>query len=159
MAREGRRPVGPAVLAYGARVRVYLPVLDADLAQLQGGALPGPRGGHAVTAELARAWPGVQDEELDYHVLAVSADDAYDLLRASAQARRRRAVVVADVPDAAVRPGPSTPETATTVQVLADVRADQVVAVYVDQTGPADDLLPDQELLWYAPQELADLLE
>lgn len=135
-------------------MHVFLPVLDADLADLAAGSLPAPRRGHAVTAVLAAQFPGVEGEELDYHVLAVSADDAYDLLRASRQQHRRRAVVVADLAEGDLRAGTASSE----VEVLTPVPRERVVALYVDETGPPDDLLPDQELLWYAPQELDDLL-
>jgi hypothetical protein len=165
---------------------VFLPAGPAMLRALHElGAAPGPLAGHAVTAAARSAWPDADDDELDYAVLLAAAYDSLVLLaaagggdpRASARAARRL-VVVADTADDGVAPlGGEEP---TAVVVTSGVALDEVAALYVDDPAAAPDVraaarlvpaatdgdataldavaLPDHELMWFAPSELADLL-
>lgn len=165
-------------------MRVFLPATNALLRTLhEQQHAPAPLAGHAVTPAARAAWPEAEDDELDYAVLVAAAYDS--LLRLAADAgpaspvdRPRRLVVVADVPDAAAAPLGG--EEVTAVVVTADVGLAQVAALYADDPDAADDvraavrlvpgatvadgdppdalLLPDHELMWFAAQELPDLL-
>ena len=99
---------------------------------------------------LAEEWnssgPGTSDavvaaddgEETEYAALMTAADASADLLSGLPDGRRRRVVVVV--------------ETAT---ADAPVAWRDVVAVHVDDRDDAD---PDDDLAWWATQEIGDLL-
>jgi hypothetical protein len=124
--------------------RIYLPTTLADLASYveNGGVGPGPLTAYAVTDELRTGWPDGSDEEWEYAALSEAAD---------ACTGSRRVVLVADVP-AATR---ADPDDATAVTVDAfPMRL--VAAVHADLTDA--DAQADQELCWFAAQEIPDLL-
>ena len=99
---------------------------------------------------LAAAWeadgpevldPVVADddaEESEYAALMTAADASAELLDGLPDGRRRRVVVVVETPSAE---GP--------------VRWRDVVAVHVDSEDDAD---PDDDLAWWATQEVGDLV-
>jgi hypothetical protein len=158
-------------------VRVYLPLTLTGLAELHatGSLGPAPLAAHAVTDRLRRDWSGGDDEELEYAALMAAAFDSLVAIDA-AGAPPRRVVVAADVEDADVRVG----EDETAVQVAAGVPLARCQAVHVDDAEAEADVraalgrlpdalagdgpalgavaLTDHELLWFATQEIADLL-
>ncbi|MFF3893019.1 DUF6912 family protein [Streptomyces sp. NPDC001812] len=162
-------------------MRVYVPLTLPGLAEAYrtGELGAGPFTAHGVTPAL-REWYRSEDvEELEYAALGGAALASLRLLAADAAAPRRRVVVAVDVPDRAASadpaPGPGV------VRVDGPVRLDRAAAVHVDapdaeaDVASAADALPaadggddgaraavdgaeDHELLWYATQEIPNLL-
>ncbi|MDT0201881.1 DUF6912 family protein [Nocardioides sp. AE5] len=135
-------------------VRIYLPLTSAGLQELVAEArVAAPLAAHAVTDALRQAWPEGDDEELEYAALAAAADASWHL-RGVGDAPRRH-VLAADVAADAVRPdGPG--EDPTLVRVEHDVVWKNLAALHVDTSDHAPD--DDQELAWFAVQEIRDLL-
>jgi hypothetical protein len=77
-------------------------------------------------------------EETEYAALMTAADASAELLAGLPDGRRRRVVVVVETPSAD-----------------APVTWRDVVAVHVDDRDDAD---PDDDLAWWATQEIGDLL-
>ena len=77
-------------------------------------------------------------EETEYAALMTAADASAELLAGLPDGRRRRVVVVVE-----------------TASADAPVRWRDVVAVHVDDRDDAD---PDDDLAWWATQEIGDLL-
>ena len=92
---------------------------------------------------LAEDWAadgprGDDGEESEYVALMTAADASAELVAGLPDGRRRRVVVVAETP---------TPDDPVTWR--------EVVAVHVDT---ADDADPDDDLAWWATQEIGDLV-
>ncbi|MBI1377065.1 MAG: hypothetical protein GC157_06245 [Frankiales bacterium] len=158
-------------------MRIYVPLTVAGLAALHatGRIAPAPVAAHAVTPALRRSWADGDEEELEYAVLMAA---AYDSLRLIAEtgAEARRIVVAADVDDADVRTG----DDETAVEVVAEVPIARCSSVHVDDADAegeiveairrlpeaeagdgqalADVSLTRHELMWFATQEIPDLL-
>ena len=109
--------------------RRYLPSTLPRLAADRAGA--GPDADDPVVA-------ADDDEATEYAALMTAADASAELLAGLPDGQRRRVVVVV--------------ETASTD---APVTWRDVVAVHVDDTDDAD---PDDDLAWWATQEIGDLL-
>jgi hypothetical protein len=161
-------------------VRVYLPAtLPAVALALERGALaPAPLPAHAVTPAL-REWYAAGDlEELEYAAMQAAAEASLRSLAADPVAPRRRVVLAADVPDAAVSRDAAQGRSAVTVTT--DVPLTDVASAHVDlpdaepdvaaacaalaaaDAGDEDaaftvDGAAGHELAWYATQELSDL--
>jgi hypothetical protein len=161
-------------------MRVYVPATLSALerfAELREYG-PAPLSGYAVTSELREWHQGDDDEELEYAALTEAARDSLRLLAASAEPARRRVVIAAEIPDAAVTPDGGAPglvrieHPITPAQVAAyhldDPAAAPAVAEAASASPAADDGdaaaqltvegLEDHDLLWFASQELGDLL-
>ncbi|MFD8352545.1 DUF6912 family protein [Streptomyces coelicoflavus] len=167
-------------------MRVYVPLTLSGLAEAhRAGKLgAGPLVAHAVTPAL-REWYRSDDmEELEYAALNRAALASLRLLAADAGVARRRVVVAADVPDAAVEAGPdggTDPVALGEVRVAGPLPLAKAAAVHVDSAdaeadvsaaaealaaadGGDDDArfvvegADDHELLWYATQELPNLV-
>jgi hypothetical protein len=167
-------------------MRVYVPLNLPGLAEAyQAGKLgPAPLLAYAVTPGL-REWYLSDDlEELEYAALNRAALASLRLLAAEPGARRRRVVVAVDVPDGVVTADPdrtSDPAALGEVRVTGPVPLARAAAVHVDADdaesdvaaaaralGAADDGdddaqsvvdgAEDHELLWYATQEIPNLL-
>jgi hypothetical protein len=110
-------------------IRRYLPTTLPRLAEAWEG--EGPQVVDAVVAED-------EGEETEYAALMTAADVSAELVAGLPDGRRRRVVVVAET---ATEDGP--------------VSWRQVVAVHVDSRDDAD---PDDDLAWWATQEIGDLL-
>jgi hypothetical protein len=168
-------------------MRVYIPTTLAGLAEAyKAGAVgPAPVDAYAVTPSL-REWYVSDDlEELEYAALTRAAQASLRLLAVHPGVPRRRVVLVVDVPDKAAR---YDPDRGLDPAALGEVRLDQEVplaraaAVHVDAPdaepdvsaaagalGAADagdddaqftvDGAEDHELLWYATQEIPNLIE
>ena len=163
-------------------MRVYLPsTLPGLRLLLDGGGLgEPPLPAYAVTPAL-REWYAVgDDEELEYAALSLAAKASVRLLDADQDAVRRRVVVVAEVPDAAVEPAAHVDRAA--VRVTTDVPMRLVQAVHVDDPSAVPDVTvaadavveadlgsddaafrmenaEGHELQWWASQEIGPLLE
>lgn len=164
--------------------RVYLPCTRQLLAKAvtDGGFGGDPLVAYAVTPDL-REWYVEGDlEELEYAAMTHAARASLHLLAAVAHGDvddPRRFVVAVDVPEGDARPAPQIDRAA--VQLTAPVPLAKVAAVHVDSAEAADDVrravraLPaaeagdpdaqftveaveDHELLWFAPQEIGDLV-
>ena len=119
----------------------------------------------AVTPALRESYASGDTEELEYAALSLAADASRALLDAAtatatataadADVPRRRVVVACDVPDDVVRAADDGGPAA--IRVGADVPLRRVAALHVDDEPrePAED---EEELSWYAPQELPDLV-
>ena len=117
-------------------MRLYLPATIEALAALQSD------GAMGVGDDVVVAVGESEDEE--YDALMTAAESAAELAAGLDPGERRRVVVVAEVAAAGL------PTTVT----LADV-----VAVHADPDDvPDDGADPDDDLGWYATQEIADLL-
>lgn len=163
-------------------VRVYLPATIPLVAALrEGGELSRPAGlAHAVTPALREWYMEGDEEELEYVAFSRAAQEALRLLRADPGAPRRRVVISADVPEAEisvgsqdlgtseVRLGSPLPRAAIASFHIDDREAEADVAAAaaaVEEAIAGDpdaqftvDSAEDHELLWYAPEEIDDLL-
>jgi hypothetical protein len=158
-------------------MRVYLPAtlpaLNAAISAESGRQLSaGP--GFAVTPELREWYASGDTEELEYIALTMAAAASLELLAGDPEAPRRRVVVAAEVPEANVTIL-ATPDGSRRgwVSVTAPVELRLIAAAHVDgdeavadvsaaAATPDDELAAEQaadhELLWYATQELEELL-
>ncbi|REF37554.1 DUF6912 family protein [Thermasporomyces composti] len=158
-------------------MRVYLGVTMTELAAAvaHGGFGPPPLTAHAVTPALREWLVDGDQEELEYAATEGAAHTSLQKVSADPRAPRRRVVVAADVPDAMVRPVAG--QTRSTVEVQTAVRLSDVASVHVDEPAATEaveaavaalaraseddtvtDELAERELLWYARQEIPDLL-
>lgn len=167
-------------------MRVYLPCTLPALARvLDAGELgPAPLTGYAVTPALIEWYVSGDTEELEYVALTEAARASLRMLaderRAGASVAGRRVVIAAEVPDGAVRMGTDLEDRAR-VRVETAVPLRRMAAVHVDDPSatpdidaavaalPAADAGDDDarfvvdgaeahELMWYATQEIPDLL-
>jgi hypothetical protein len=163
-------------------MRVYLPTtlpaLATVLAARQAG--PAPLRGFAVTPALRESYASGDLEELEYVAMTHAARASLRLLAADPAAPRRRVVLAAEVPGEYVRGNGECGEP-TVVTVTVPVPLAWLVSGHVDDllavpdvskaavALPAADAGDDDaqflvdcaeghELLWYATQELADLV-
>ncbi|MEV4454634.1 DUF6912 family protein [Microbispora sp. NPDC004025] len=167
-------------------MRVYLPSTIPALARVvaAGELGPAPLTGFAVTPALIEWYVSGDTEELEYVALTEAARASLRMLAADrkdgVEVAARRIVIAAEVPDETVKAGADLEERAR-VRVLEPVPLRLVAAVHVDDTDAVPDVeaaiaaLPaadtgdddarfvvdgveDHELLWYATQEIPDLL-
>lgn len=163
-------------------MRVYLPATASSLRRLleRGELGPVPLTAFAVTPALREWYVDDAVEELEYAALLEAARGSLRLLDEDPTAPRRRVVLAADVPDAAVRACPDLDRAVVRVDVPVPVR--DVAAVHIDGTsaepavraaaeavleadlgGEDAQFLLDEaeghELLWYATQEIGPLLD
>lgn len=148
-------------------MRVYLPATMAAVtsALAAGEVGPAPLPAVAVTPSLRAAYPGSDDEELEYAAFTEAARRSLRLL-GPGTARPRRVVLAADVAVAAV--APSADQSPGAVVVAAPVPLARVVSAHVDDEVAEDpvgaavraglDEVEGHELLWYAVQELPALV-
>ncbi|CAL9552232.1 DUF6912 family protein [Streptomyces sp. enrichment culture] len=167
-------------------MRVYVPLTLPALAEAHrtGELGSGPFVAYAVTPAL-REWYLSEDiEELEYAALGRAALASLRLLAADPDAVRRRVVVAVDVPDGAAKVDPDRglePSALGQVTVTVSVPLAKAAAVHVDAEDAEADVaaaaraLPaadggdddarfvvdgadDHELLWYATQEIPNLV-
>ena len=162
---------------------MYLPATTAGLLSLtvSGEVGPAPLTAYAVTPALREAYLDNDPEELEYAAMIEAARASLRLLAAAADAvPPRRVVLSADVAEAAVSRWPDDGSVAA-VTVRTPVPIAAVASVHVDDEEaerdvraavaalPAADAGDDDaqftvdgaeghELLWYATQEIPDLL-
>ncbi|MFF0592695.1 DUF6912 family protein [Streptomyces antibioticus] len=169
-------------------MRVYVPLTLSGLTEAHktGELGSGPLVAYAVTPAL-REWYDSEDiEELEYAALGQAALASLRLLDADRDAPRRRVVVAVDVADRIVDPDPDRDRENDAaepgeVRVTGRVALAKAAAVHVDADGAeaavaaaAEALAAadggdggarsvvegaeDHELLWFAPQEIPNLL-
>lgn len=158
-------------------MRVYLPLTVRGLTELHrsGRIAPAPLAGHAVLPALRRDWEGAEDEELEYAALMAAAFDSLARIAENGDTPRR-VVVAADVDDAHIEVG----DDLTAVTVTADVPLAHCAALHVDDSESEGEVaqallrlpeatagdgqalaavsLTELELMWFATQEIGDLL-
>ena len=160
-------------------MRVYVGLTRSSLARAvaEGEVGPAPLGAHAVTPALRESYATADAEELEYVALMAAADSCLPLIAAAPDEPRRRYVVAADVPAATPDPeaGPSGVVVAVTIpwrDVKAlhadDPEAEPTIAAaasaYAAAMAGDDDarFTVDEadgwELMWFATQEVRDLL-
>ncbi|GAA2396201.1 hypothetical protein GCM10010420_22350 [Streptomyces glaucosporus] len=168
-------------------MRVYVPLTLPGLADAhrKGELGPGPLTAYAVTPGLREWYVSDDIEELEYAALGRAAQASLRRLAADPDAPRLRVVVAADVPD---REAVADPDRSLDPSALGEVRierpvplaraaavhidgrdAERDVAAAADALGAADqgdgdaqfvvDGADDHDLLWYATQEIGNLLE
>lgn len=168
-------------------MRVYVPLTLSGLAEAHktGELGPGPLTAYAVTPALREWYVSDDIEELEYAALSRAAQASLRLLAVDRQVPRRRVVVAVDVPDgqAVADPDRGLDQSALgEVRIAAAVRLAEAAAVHLDAEdaerdvsaaadalGAADvgdddaqftvDGAEDHELLWYATQEIPNLIE
>ncbi|WP_435889132.1 DUF6912 family protein [Streptosporangium canum] len=167
-------------------MRVYLPCTLPALARVVtlGELGPAPLTGYAVTPALVEWYVSGDTEELEYVALTEAARASLRMLAADradgVQAAARRVVIAAEVPDGSVSAGAELEERAR-VRLAAAISMADIAAVHVDDLSAVEDVeaaivaLPAadrgdddarfaldgaeaNELLWYATQEIPDLI-
>lgn len=167
-------------------MRVYVPLTLPGLAEAYktGELGSGPFVAYAVTPALREWYLSDDIEELEYAALNRAALASLRLLAADAGAVRRRVVVAVDVPDGTAASDPDRaldPAALGEVRVAGAVFLDKAAAVHVDagdaeaDVAAAADALDaadggdddaqfvvdgaeDHELLWFARQEIPNLV-
>ncbi|MEV6765397.1 hypothetical protein AB0N16_33115 [Streptomyces sp. NPDC051105] len=167
-------------------MRVYVPLTLPGLAEAHktGELGTGPFVAYAVTPALREWYLSDDIEELEYAALNRAALASLRLLAADPGAMRRRVVVAVDVPDGAAAADPDRgldPAALGEVRVAGTVALAKAAAVHVDSDDAEADVaaaagaLPaadggdddaqfvvdgaeDHELLWYATQEIPNLV-
>ena len=168
-------------------MRVYLPATTNVLRTLvDEGRLTGPLTAFAVTPGLREFYAlsdaGADEEELEYAALLAAARASLRLVDVDPTAARRRVVLAADVPDAAVAEVEDPDADRGAVRISGDLALADVASAHVDGAEAEDDVraavnvvleadlgsedaqfVVDQaeghELAWYATQEIGTLLE
>lgn len=168
-------------------MRVYLPSTIPALAKAvtAGEFGPAPLIGYAVTPALTEWYASGDTEELEYVALTEAARASLRMLAADradgVEGAPRRVVIAAEVPDSALTVGVDLAEKAR-VRLAQSVELAKVAAVHVDDRFAVEDVeaaivalhAADQgdddarftvdgaeahELMWYATQEIPDLLD
>ncbi|MEU0006948.1 hypothetical protein ABZ079_22380 [Streptomyces sp. NPDC006314] len=167
-------------------MRVYVPLTLPGLAEAHktGELGSGPFVAYAVTPALREWYLSDDIEELEYAALGRAAQASLRLLAADPGAARRRVVVAVDVPDGAATADPDRgldPAAVGEVTVTATVPLGKAAAVHVDADDAEADVAAaagalqaadggdddaqfvvdgadDHELLWYATQEIPNLV-
>ncbi|GLX53499.1 hypothetical protein Shyhy01_64490 [Streptomyces hygroscopicus subsp. hygroscopicus] len=161
-------------------MRVYVPLTLPGLAEAHrtGELGAGPFVGYAVTPALRQWYLSDDIEELEYAALGRAALASLRLLAADEGAPRRRVVVAVDVSDGAATADPAAPGEVT---VTVTVPLAKAAAVHLDADDAEGDVgaaaralaaadggdddaqsvvdgADDHELLWYATQEIPNLV-
>jgi hypothetical protein len=158
-------------------MRVYVP---ATLNGLAAALAPGasrelaPGSAFAVTAGMREWYASGDTEELEYIALTLAAAASLNLIGIDPSVVCRRAVVAADIdPSAVTIEDDGTRTSQGRITITQPIAFSRVAAVHVDDAAatdavraavldPADEFAAeeaaDHELLWYATQEIDDLL-
>jgi hypothetical protein len=164
-------------------VRVYLPATTTVLRTLvDDGRLAGPLTAFAVSPRLREFYAVSDAEELEYAALLGAARASLRLIDVDPTAARRRVVIAADVPDAAVSEIEDPDADRGAVRVTGDIALRDVASAHIDGADAEEDVraavnvvleadlgsedsqfVVDQaeghELAWYASQEIGPVLE
>lgn len=163
-------------------MRVYLPATSVELRALhESGSVAGPPfTAFAVTPGLREWYLDDDAEALEYAAMTEAARASLRLLDAEPEAARRRVVLAADVPDAAVevrddldrgvvQVREALPVSAVASVHVDDADAEPIVAAAAEAIVAADlgdpqaqertDDAEGFELAWYATQEIGSLLD
>lgn len=163
-------------------MRIYIPATTETLRDLltSGVIGPAPLTAFAVTPALREWYVDDDAEALEYAALVAAARGSIRLIDQDLNAARRRVVIAADVPDAAVavhddldrgvvRLAEPVPLAAVAAVHADDAEAEPTVAAAAEAVIAADlgdessqevvDDIEGFELGWYANQEIADYLD
>ena len=163
-------------------MRIYLPMTMQGLRGLHQDArlAPAPLLGHAVTDEYRDLTPDIDEEEREYLVLMAAGVESLQMVATSGDTPRR-IVVSADVDSTLVHRRDGSP---TAVEVSTEITLRQCSSVHSDDVEAEPDVvaavammgtslsvgdsfsassdvsspLIDRELLWFATQEIPDVL-
>ncbi|HEX5596474.1 MAG TPA: hypothetical protein VFX61_10725 [Micromonosporaceae bacterium] len=161
-------------------IRVYVPATVPMLDVLQGAEALTAASADAVTPELREWYAEGDEEELEYVAFTRAAQNALRLLAADPSAPRRRVVISADLPAAAVHRA-NTELGSSEVRLTDPVPLKAVAAIHLDSGDAAEDVAAaaevveqavagdpdaqftvdgaeDHELEWYDVSELEPLL-
>lgn len=162
-------------------MRVYLPLTFALLrAAVADGGLAGPVAAFAVTPALREWYASGDTEELEFAAMTDAAEASLRLLAVDPEAPARRVVVAADVADGSCRLTPDRHVAA--LSVAGPIQVSDFASVHVDDPAAATEIrqaadavaaadagdedaaftvsgVEDQQLQWYAVQEIGPLLE
>ena len=137
-------------------MRVYLAASTRQLRQLlDGGAVTDVLDGYAAVDALRMEWGDDSGEELEYALSTAAAGASLLMLQATSQVPARRVVIVADLAAEQVEVALETPGA---VIVKDGVTLERVDAVLADPADLAEGRAISDDLAWFAPQEIADLL-
>lgn len=161
-------------------MRVYIPATVSMLRTFVDSGELTPIGGtaFALTPALRESYAAGDTEELEYAAMLDAARASLRLLAADEKAEPRRAVVAVDMDDVTLRPDLDF----SVVKVAGSVTMKAVASVHLDTAEAEEDVraaadvvdaadlgdpdaefalgsAEDHELAWYAPQELAFVLE
>jgi len=167
-------------------MRVYIPTTVAELAEAYkaGEIGPAPLDAFAVTPGLREWYVSDDIEELEYAALTRAAQASLRLLAVHPDVVRRRVVVAVDIGDGEVRHDPDRgldPAALGEVRLARAVPLSKTAAVHMDADDAEDDVraaagavgaadmgdsdaqftvdgAEDHELLWYATQEIPNLI-
>lgn len=163
-------------------MRVYVPSTFTGLADAVHSGRVGAGVGYAVTPALREWYASGDSEELEYAATAAAARASLRLVAADPRCDRRRVVLAAEVVDDMVaRPAEESRSGPAAVELVGEVPYSRVVSAHVDDEDAVGDVaaavaaLPaaddgdedarfavdgaeGHELLWYASQEIPDLV-
>lgn len=137
-------------------MRVYLPASVDDLRRLHGdGELLVSGVGYAATRRLAADLDGLGDEETEFALTSAAAEASLSDLADAGLSSGRRIVVVAEVAERVVAEREDAPGV---VGIVEPVRLSEIAAILMDSSDVDTVVGSDDDLGWYATQELATLL-
>ena len=129
---------------------VYFPGTDENLRQLFEEKQTSLTHGWAVTEALRSVDKSLTDDDLEYHVTYSAADHCLQMPQFSG----RRIVIAADVDKAAAVDDPGPGE----IRVEVPISLELIDAFYVDVPDADGNFDHDEELAWFARQEISDLI-
>jgi hypothetical protein len=122
-------------------IRVYVPATMPMLGTLRASGELTADSAHAVTPALREWYAEGDEEELEYVAFTRAAQEALRLLRQDPAAPRRRVVVSADLPPAAVQRGDGDGELGSSaVRLVGPVPVRAVAAIHLDSADATDDI-------------------
>jgi hypothetical protein len=165
-------------------MRIYIPATLPRLREIvEAGGLPPGFLAYAVTPALREWYTDGDAEELEYVAMTDAARDSLRQLAVGTGAPARRVVIAADVPDTALvaLSSPIDEGSRAVVRVSGATPMHRFASVHVDGDDAVDDVraalgavpdadagdedaqflldsVEDHELLWYAAQEIPDLV-
>lgn len=128
--------------------RVYLGLVESDLAEVAASTTVPAALAFGVTASERSAQPSEDEEDLEFEAMCAALDAAASRRRTTGE---RRVVASADVPTAEDGHGWS-------VVLPGTVALDDVVSFHVEESGGTSAGEGYDDLLWYDVTELADLV-
>lgn len=137
-------------------MRVYLPATIEDLRSLHdSGAVSITGTGYAATSRLAHDLEGLSDEETEFALTSAAAEASLAALGDGGATSGRRIVLVGEISDGSVV---ERDDAAGVVSLSEPMRLSDVAAILMDSVDVDVVLGSDDDLGWYATQELGLLL-
>jgi hypothetical protein len=137
-------------------MRVYIPSTLDELRELDDqSTLPTDAVGYAATTQLADDLDGLGPEETEFALTSAAAEASLERMADSGHERGRRVVIVAEIPSSPVVERLDLPGV---VYIDRPVELSQVDAILMDTADVDIAVGSDDDLGWYATQELGYLL-